>query len=113
MFAYPSGIPTSTVETGEQWDFPNGIYLKEYQNRVGLGLGIGCETLNYLQFSFRSAWAPMMHLIIDSFRRANSPFIQEQAYMQSEKWVSTNYLLYKQYKAMYEKVRDKSKKTFE
>ncbi|KAM4828133.1 trehalase [Thomomys bottae] len=72
ILTYQHGIPTSLLNTGQQWDFPNG-------------------------------WAPLQDLVIRGLAKAGSPKAQEVAFQLAQNWIRTNFAVYSQKSAMYEK----------
>uniref|UniRef100_A0A7E4UL98 Trehalase n=1 Tax=Panagrellus redivivus TaxID=6233 RepID=A0A7E4UL98_PANRE len=71
-FEFTSGVPQSTINSSQQWDFPNG-------------------------------WSHVNHMIIEGFRKSNSPQMQEEAFALATKWVRGNYKVFNATKHMYEK----------
>ncbi|XP_069854120.1 trehalase-like [Dipodomys merriami] len=72
ILTYQHGIPTSLLNTGQQWDFPNG-------------------------------WAPLQDLVIRGLTMSVSPRTQEVAFQLAQNWIRTNFDVYSQKSAMYEK----------
>lgn len=70
---YPGGVPTSLVNTSQQWDFPNG-------------------------------WPPLMHMIIEGFRKTGDTDLENEAFHLASIWLNNNYLLYNDTSYMFEKV---------
>ncbi|XP_069894174.1 trehalase-like [Dipodomys merriami] len=72
ILTYQHGIPTSLLNTGQQWDFPNG-------------------------------WAPLQDLVIRGLTKSVSPRTQDVAFQLAQHWIRTNFDVYSQKSAMYEK----------
>lgn len=72
--AFPGGVPTTLMQTGEQWDYPN-------------------------------AWAPLQHWLAEGLRTLDDKNATELANKWTRRWTLSNYIAYKETKAMFEKVR--------
>lgn len=85
-FDFNSGIPTSLHKnTQQQWDAPNRLDKKRISTHI--------------EFS----WPPLEHMIIDGFRRSESPEIQEKAYELAKNWIRVNYNVFNLTEVMWEK----------
>uniref|UniRef100_A0A3B3SUQ1 Trehalase n=3 Tax=Paramormyrops kingsleyae TaxID=1676925 RepID=A0A3B3SUQ1_9TELE len=69
---FPNGVPTSLVDSGQQWDLPN-------------------------------AWPPLQHMLIEGLSNMNISKAQDLAFDLAQRWIKTNWVVYKKYDAMFEK----------
>ncbi|KAI6190091.1 Trehalase [Aphelenchoides bicaudatus] len=76
FFNYSGGIPTSLIESHEQWDFPNKFSLSYYKQR---------------------------HIIIEGLRKSSNPSMQDKAFDIAVKWITGNYKVYNKTNSMFEK----------
>lgn len=74
VLQFPGGIPTSRVNSAQQWDFPN-------------------------------AWAPLVALLVEALASSDVAKAREAAKGVGSQWVESNYLAWKKYGHMFEKVR--------
>nr|UOO00976.1 soluble trehalase 2 [Sitodiplosis mosellana] len=70
--AFPGGVPTTLMQTGEQWDYPN-------------------------------AWAPLQHWLGEGLRNLDDRNATDLANKWTNRWTLSNYIAYKETKAMFEK----------
>lgn len=71
--AFPGGVPTTLMQSGEQWDYPN-------------------------------AWAPLQHWLAEGLRTLDDEQATDLANKWTRRWTLSNYIAYKETKAMFEKV---------
>lgn len=71
-FNSTKGIPTSFIDSEQQWDAAN-------------------------------SWPPMVHMIIEGFRTAKNPHLQDFARRLASQWLRANYKVFEETNAMYEK----------
>uniref|UniRef100_A0A8C5MGZ7 Trehalase n=1 Tax=Leptobrachium leishanense TaxID=445787 RepID=A0A8C5MGZ7_9ANUR len=55
------------------------------------------------QWDFPNAWAPLQHMVIDGLQKCGSDKASKIAFSLAQKWVTTNYKVYKEHNAMFEK----------
>ncbi|KAM4848232.1 trehalase-like [Urocitellus parryii] len=55
------------------------------------------------QWDFPNAWAPLQDLVIRGLAKSSSPRTQEVAFQLAQNWIRTNFDVYSQKSAMYEK----------
>ncbi|XP_047371966.1 trehalase isoform X1 [Sciurus carolinensis] len=55
------------------------------------------------QWDFPNAWAPLQDLVIRGLAKSSSPRTQEVAFQLAQNWIQTNFDVYSQKSAMYEK----------
>ncbi|XP_040181405.1 trehalase isoform X2 [Rana temporaria] len=55
------------------------------------------------QWDFPNGWAPLQHMVIEGLEKTQSPKAQEMAFKLAQKWVTSNFRVFKEYNAMFEK----------
>lgn len=60
------------------------------------------------QWDFPNGWAPLQHLVVDTFARFDSREAQDLAFDLAKKWTLGNYKYYEKKEAMLEKVPEKT-----
>nr|CAB3267232.1 trehalase-like [Phallusia mammillata] len=55
------------------------------------------------QWDFPNAWPPLVHMIIEGLATSDFPELQDEAFIQAEKWIHGNYKAYVKTGAMFEK----------
>jgi alpha,alpha-trehalase len=55
------------------------------------------------QWDFPNGWSPLNHMMIEGLRQSDNPRMQEKAFWLAEKWVLSNYRVFTQSQAMWEK----------
>lgn len=81
VLSYPGGVPTSTIQTGQQWDFPNGWAPLQYFTIAGLN-----------NIAISPSLSPSLRVKC-----------AEIAFQLSSKWLTSNYCAWNQTGMMFEK----------
>ncbi|KAM8927245.1 trehalase [Pelodytes ibericus] len=55
------------------------------------------------QWDFPNAWPPLQHMVIEGLENSGSTKAKEMAFSLAQRWVQTNYDVYKEHQAMFEK----------
>ncbi|CAI5441439.1 unnamed protein product [Caenorhabditis angaria] len=55
------------------------------------------------QWDFPNGWSPLVHMVIEGFRKSLNPVLQQKAYEIAKKWLETNILTFNISNAMWEK----------
>ncbi|XP_067910253.1 trehalase isoform X2 [Heterodontus francisci] len=55
------------------------------------------------QWDYPNAWPPLQQIIIEGLAKSNSEIGQRIAFQQAQKWIHSNWVLYKKHQAMFEK----------
>ncbi|KAM4703718.1 trehalase [Rhinophrynus dorsalis] len=69
-----------------------------YKNGIPTSLTASGE-----QWDLPNAWAPLQHMVIEGLAHSKSERAHEIAFTLAQNWITTNYNVYKKYKAMFEK----------
>ena len=93
VFNFAGGIPTRLVWSGGV----NSSFKKFLNSPFSL------NNRSNQQWDFPNGWSPLNHMIIEGLRRSESPSMQQKAFWLAEKWVLSNYRVFYQTKAMWEK----------
>ena len=70
---------------------------------IGLIILFSLSHRSHEQWDFPNGWSPLNHMIIEGLRRSHSPQMQQKAFWLAEKWILSNYRVFRQTRMMWEK----------